>query len=301
MDGYGPTGRSRWLDVDWGAHRRFVEIEGRRVNVVELGSGPPLVFVHGLGGSWTNWLENLCEFARDHRVIAFDLPGFGASESPDGPVSIAGYARVLAGLFEALGVGRAAVVGNSLGGLVCAEFALTSAPRVDRLCLVAAAGLSISRLPIEPALRALVPLERVVAFYGTLIAERSVPLARRARLRRLLLFHAFAHPERLPAPLAAEVIAGAGRPSLLPGLRAMTGYPNRDRLGEIGCPTLVVWGASDRLVPLRDADEFERRIPGARKVVYADTGHVPEIERPACFNEDLRAFLAESPARAPSR
>lgn len=293
MDGYGPTGRSRWLDVDWGAHRRFVEIEGRRVNVVELGSGPPLVFVHGLGGSWTNWLENLCEFARDHRVIAFDLPGFGASESPDGPVSIAGYARVLAGLFEALGVGRAAIVGNSLGGLVCAEFALTSARRVERLCLVAAAGLSISRLPIEPALRALVPLERAVAFYGTLIAERSVPLARRARMRRLLLFHAFAHPERLPAPLAAEVIAGAGRPSLLPGLRAMTGYPNRDRLGEIGCPTLVVWGASDRLVPLRDADEFERRIPGARKVVYADTGHVPQIERPACFNEDLRAFLAE--------
>jgi pimeloyl-ACP methyl ester carboxylesterase len=300
MDGYGPAGRSQWLDVDWGAHRRFVEIEGRRVNVVELGSGPPLVFVHGLGGSWTNWLENICEFARDHRVIAFDLPGFGASERPRGPVTIAGYASVVERLFAELGIARAAIVGNSLGGLVCAEFALTFAGRVERLCLVAAAGLSLAKLPIEPALRALVGLERVVAFYGTLIADRSVPLARRARLRRLLLFHAFAHPELLPAPLAAEVIAGAGRPSLLPGLRAMTGYPNRDRLGEIACPTLIVWGASDRLVPLRDADEFERRIPGARKVIYADTGHVPEIERPACFNEDLRAVLEErsAPARA---
>ena len=294
MDCYGPAGRSPWLDVDWGAHRRFVEIEGRQVNVVEIGSGPPLVFVHGLGGSWTNWLENICEFARDHRVIAFDLPGFGASESPRGqPISIAGYARTLHGLFEALAVGRAPLVGNSLGGLVSAEFTLTWAERVERLGLVAAAGLSISRLPIEPALRALVPLERVVSFCGTLIAERSVPLARRPRLRRLLLWHAFAHPERLPAEITAEVIAGAGRPSLLPGVRAMSAYPNRDRLGEIACPTLIVWGASDRLVPLRDADEFERRIPGARKIVYPDTGHVPEIERPACFNEDLRAFLEE--------
>ena len=293
MDGYGPAGRSRWLDVDWGAHRRFVEIEGRLVNVVELGSGPPLVFVHGLGGSWTNWLENICEFARDHRVIALDLPGFGASQSPRGQISIAGYATVVAGLLDALGVARAAVVGNSLGGLVCAEFALAFAHRVERLCLVAAAGLSLARLPIEPALRAVVALERVVAFSGTLIADRSVPLARRARLRRLLLWHAFAHPERLPAPVAAEVIAGAGRPSLLPAVRAMAAYPNRDRLGEIACPTLIVWGAKDRLVPVRDADEFERRIAGARKVIYPDTGHVPEIERPACFNEDLRAFLEE--------
>jgi pimeloyl-ACP methyl ester carboxylesterase len=200
-------------------------------------------------------------------------------------VTIAGYARTLDGLFEKLAIGRAAVVGNSLGGLVSAEFALTSAHRVERLCLVAAAGLSISKLPIEPALRALVGLERVVSFYGTLIARRSVALASRPRLRRLLLFHAFAHP---------EVIAGAGRPSLIPGLRAMTAYPNRDRLGEIACPTLIVWGASDRLVPLRDADVFEELIPDARKIVYADTGHVSMLERPARFNRDVEAFLKGS-------
>jgi pimeloyl-ACP methyl ester carboxylesterase len=226
-------------------------------------------------------------------VIAFDLPGFGASQAPREPVSIAGYARTLEGLFEALAIERAVVVGNSLGGLVSAEFTLTFPQRVQRLCLVAAAGLSIAKLPIEPALRALVPLERVVSFYGSMIAARSAPLASRPRLRRLLLWHAFAHPERLPAAIAAEVIAGAGRPSLLPGVRAMSAYPNRDRLGEIARPTLIVWGASDRLVPLRDADEFERLIPGARKIVYPDTGHVPEIERPDCFNEDLRAFLEQ--------
>jgi pimeloyl-ACP methyl ester carboxylesterase len=184
-------------------------------------------------------------------------------------------------------------VGNSLGGLVACEFTLTHPHRVERLCLVAAAGLSIARLPIEPALRALVPLERLVSFCGGLIAERSATLARRARMRKLLLWHAFAHPDKLPPELAAEVIAGAGRPSLLPGVRAMAGYPNRERIGEIACPTLIVWGANDRLVPLKDADEFQRRIPASRKIVYPDTGHVPEIERPRCFNEDLRAFLEE--------
>src|SRR4051812_4335007 len=89
---YGAAGRSAWLDVDWQAHRRFVEVGGRRMNVVELGTGePPMVFIHGLSGSWQNWLENLPHFAAGgHRVVAFDLPGFGASDMPDGKISIPG-------------------------------------------------------------------------------------------------------------------------------------------------------------------------------------------------------------------
>lgn len=76
------------MDVDWREHQRLVRVEDRLVNVVELGSGPPLLFVHGLGGCWQNWLENLPEFARDHRVIALDLPGFGRSQMPAGEISV---------------------------------------------------------------------------------------------------------------------------------------------------------------------------------------------------------------------
>jgi pimeloyl-ACP methyl ester carboxylesterase len=293
MDGYGPAGRSAWRDVDWAAHQRYVEVAGSQVNLVELGSGPPLVFVHGLAGSWTNWLENICAFAEDHRVLALDLPGFGASGIPREPVSIPGYARLLDALCAQLAIARAAFVGNSMGGLVCAELARSHPRRVDRLCLVSAAGISIEKLPLEHALKAAVPFERVIRAYGGVIARRSWTLARRARLRRLALLHVTTHADRLPAPLAAELIAGAGRPGLLPGLRAMAAYPIRARIGEIACPTLIVWGARDRMVPLRDASEFERLIPGARKIVYEDTGHVPQLERPACFNADLRAFLAE--------
>ncbi|MEA2154705.1 MAG: hypothetical protein QOE11_845 [Solirubrobacteraceae bacterium] len=300
MDGYGPPGRSRWMDVDWRAHRRYEIFAGRRVNVVEIGSGPPLLFVHGLAGSWTNWLETICEFARDHRVVALDLPGFGASEVTDEPISIVGYADLLESLCAKLSISSAAVVGNSMGGLVGVELALRHPQRVERLCLVSAAGLSIEKLPLEHLLRALGPLERVISFYGSMVAARSSTLARRARLRKLMLLMVTAHGDRLPAPLAAELVAGAGRPGLLPGLRAMTNYPIRHRLAEIACPTFIVWGERDHMVPVKDAFEFERLITGARKVIYADTGHVPQLERPVCFNDDLRAFLEEEPGeRAP--
>ena len=290
---YGPAGRSPWLDVDWVAHRRVVRVEGRAVNLVELGSGPPLLFVHGLGGCWQNWLENLPELARDHRVIALDLPGFGASEMPAAEISVAGYARTLDAVCAALSVdAAAAVVGNSMGGFVAAELAIAHPQRVERLVLVSAAGLHIAELRLDRALDRVRRAERAFARGGSFVAARSQMFARRALLRRIVLAGVVAHPELLPGPLVAEQVAGAGRPGFMPALRSMASYPLRDRLARIACPTLVVWGERDRIVPVRDAATFERLIPGARKIVYPGTGHVPMLERPARFNADLRAFLA---------
>ena len=92
---------------------------------------------------------------------------------------------------------------------------------------------------------------------------------------------------------------GAGGPGFVDALDALTDYPIRERLGEIFCPTLIVWGADDRLIPVRDAAEFARLIPGARKVVWSETGHVPMLERPDAFNALVDEFVAEKPrARA---
>jgi pimeloyl-ACP methyl ester carboxylesterase len=102
-------------------------------------------------------------------------------------------------------------------------------------------------------------------------------------------------PDRLPGPLVAEQVRGSGKPGFLPALDALTDYPIRDRLGEIACPTLIVWGAEDKLVPARDADEFARLIPNSRKVVWPETGHVAMLERPEAFNALVQAFLAEEP------
>ncbi len=292
---YGPQGRSAWLDVDWREHQRWVTVAGRPANVIDLGSGPPVVFIHGLSGSWQNWLEQLPVFAREHRVIAFDLPGFGASPMPAGKVTIPGYGRFVAGLLDRLDVAAAAVVGNSMGGFIGTELAIQAPERVERLVLVSAAGLSIEHMRYGPALTVLRTLDKRLAAYTGWLATRSDSLATRSRVRRMVFGIVAFKPGELPAPLIAEQVRGSGKPGFVPALDAMTNYPIRDRLGEIACPTLIVWGTEDMLVPVRDADEFVRLIPNARKVVWRQTGHVPMIERPAAFNRLLEAFLAEEP------
>ena len=292
---YGPTGRSPWLDVDWRPHQRWLEIGGRRVNVIELGSGPPVVFVHGLSGSWQNWLEQLPVFARDHRVVAVDLPGFGASEMPDWQISISGYGRWLDALYDALRIDVAAVVGNSMGGFISAELAIAYPARVERLVLVSAAGLTVEHQRHDRTLAVLRTLDRRLAAYAGWLGTRSDTMARRPRARRMI-FGLVAHrPDLLPGPLVAEQIRGSGKAGFVPALDALTSYPIRDRLPEIACPTLIVWGAKDWLVPVGDADEFARLIPNARKVVWPKTGHMAMLERPAAFNRLLAAFLAEEP------
>jgi pimeloyl-ACP methyl ester carboxylesterase len=292
---YGPVGRSPWLDLDWREHQRWVTVAGRQVNVIELGSGPPIVFIHGLSGSWQNWLEQLPVFAREHGVITFDLPGFGASEMPAQKITISGYGRFVDALLDELEVGSAAIVGNSMGGFIGMELAIRFPERAERLVLVSAAGLSIEYLRNERALAVLGTLENRLAAYSGWLASRSDALARRPGARRLI-FGIVAHrPDRLPGPLVAEQVRGSGKPGFLPALDALTDYPIRDRLGEIACPTLIVWGSEDKLVPARDADEFARLIPNSRKVVWPETGHVAMLERPAAFNALLEAFLAEEP------
>jgi pimeloyl-ACP methyl ester carboxylesterase len=292
---YGPAGRSPWLDVDWRSHQRWLRLGGRRVNVIDLGSGPPILFVHGLAGSWQNWLEQLPVFARDHRVVAFDLPGFGASEMPGEPVSISGYGRFVDALCSELGIDSAAVVGNSMGGFIGAELAIAFPARVERLVLVSAAGLTVEHQRDERVLAVLRTLDKRLAAYAGWLGTRSDALARRPRARRMI-FGLVAHrPDLLPAPLVAEQIRGSGRPGFVPALDALTNYPIRDRLPKIACPTLIVWGTEDRLVPVGDADEFARLIPNSRKIVWSQTGHVAMLERPEAFNGLLAAFLAEEP------
>jgi pimeloyl-ACP methyl ester carboxylesterase len=296
---YGPEGRSAWLGVDWRRHQRWVTVEGNRLNVVDLGEGPAIVFVHGLSGSWPNWLEQLPVLAKDHRVIAMDLPGFGHSPMPEEPITISAYARLLDGLLDALSVSAATVVGNSMGGFVSTELAIVYPQRVERLVLVSAAGISTYRHRdverIEPYLRRLAPM---VALYTGWTAARSDWIVRRSGLRNLTLGFVMRHPSRLPGALAAEQLRGAGKPGFMPALRANIDYPIRERLPEIACPTLIVWGDEDRVIPVEDASAFEELIPNSRKVIFEGTGHMAMLERPAAFNELLHEFVEEEPDSA---
>ena len=293
-DAYGPQGRSEWLDVDWRRHLHWASLSGATVNYVDIGEGDPLVFIHGLSGCWQNWLENIPHFARSRRVIALDLPGFGASPMPERKISINGYAAAVDELLDQLDIGQAAIVGNSMGGFVGAELAIEFSTRVERLVLVSAAGLTTAEMHNDKALAALRRAENVLAYGAAWFGTRSDRLSRRPGLRKALMLMVAAHPERLPAPLAAEQVRGSGKPGFLDALEALGTYPLQDRLEHIEAPTLIVWGDKDRLVPLRDADRFVEAIgDNANKVVYADTGHVAMLERPDRFNADVEKFLAD--------
>jgi pimeloyl-ACP methyl ester carboxylesterase len=281
-----------WMDVDWQPLQRQLELFGRRVNVLDTGGGgerPPLLFVHGWSSNWQIFLLNIAEFMKTHRCLALDLPGFGASEMPAESISINGYARTVDAVCDALGVECVSVVGNSMGGFIGAELALSFDTRVDRLVLVSAAGLSTEHLAQTPA----VVLARLVTTgvpYTGLVEHHVV---RRPRLRRAAMQWVVRYPEKLSVPLSQELVLSFGKPGFVPALKALLEYSYRDRLAAIEIPVLIVWGRNDLLVPVEDAALYQRLIgDNARVEVFEDTGHAPMIERPSRFNELLREFVA---------
>jgi pimeloyl-ACP methyl ester carboxylesterase len=297
-DGYADVDDATWMRVDWPALTRTVELPAGPVQVVDTGGdGQPLLFIHGLAGLWQNWLLNIPAFMDGHRVIAPDLPGFGGSPMPEGEITVNGYAQTVDAVCGALGVESAIVVGNSMGGFIGAELAIAFPTDVSKLVLVSAVGLSIEYVQREP----LIALARAWAAATARAGARSEAVIRRPRLRRAALQSVLRYPEKLSFPLTWELVQGAAHPGFLPAMEALTDYRVRDKLVQIEVPTLIVWGRNDMLVPVDDAEEFERLIGrNARKQIFDDTGHVPMIERPSRFNALLREFIAgrEAPEAA---
>jgi pimeloyl-ACP methyl ester carboxylesterase len=283
-----------WMSVDWPAMTRRVPVLGSAMNVVDTGGdGPAILWIHGLGGCWQNWLLSIPAFMGDHRCVAMDLPGFGESDLPLDQISIQSYARAVDALCRELDLERVTVVGNSMGGFVGAEIALAFATRVERLVLVSAAGLSVEYQRREPLLTAARVLtlgtSRAAAYHRQVVARR--------RLRRLAMQTVVRYPERLSHALAYEQLRGAGKPGFVPALEALMSYSFRERLAEIEVPVLVVWGENDMMVPVDDAQLFVDLIgDNARRIVFEDTGHAPMLERPSRFNALLGEFLAGEPA-----
>jgi pimeloyl-ACP methyl ester carboxylesterase len=274
--------------VDWQQHLHTIEIDGARINYAEIGTGPAIVFVHGLGGCWQNWLENMPRMAElGYRAIALDLPGFGSSPMPPWPISIPGYGKLLGDFREALGLGACTLVGNSMGGFIAAEVAVGEPEWVDRLVLVSSAGISHATMRRGPVLAG----ARISILVNPLLRLVDMASMKRRGLRRLALGGVMRHPERMPRELLVEFIAPAlGAPGFIPAVAALTGYDLVDRLERIRVPTLVVWGRDDLVVPAADAAGFLERIRGAELVVFDNCGHVPMAEHPIRFNRLLAHF-----------
>ncbi len=252
---------------------------------------PALVLLHGLSGAWQNWLENIPHFAHKFRVLAPDLPGFGASSMPPWPISIPAYAEFLYRYLDEVGVDDCAIVGSSMGGFIAAEAAIGAPQRFSKLTLVSAAGVSSARLRSRPTEVA----ARMVAAAAPYVVKARARTFTRPGARELAFRNVVERPLDLRPELLWEVFeGGVGDRGFVDALASLAGYDFLDRLEQVDTPTLIVWGREDRIVSSADAPEFGSRLPNSSTVIFGDCGHLPMAERPVRFNRVLETFLADA-------
>ncbi len=270
---YGREDEPDWRAVPWPEHMRALTVDSRRVHVTALGSavGCPMLLVHGLGGSWRTWLPTLPRLATSRRVLAADLPGFGRSQMPVAPISIAGYVNALERVCDLFELEAPVIVGHGLGAVVATELAVRHPQRVGALALIDPLWPRFGELQAQAAKLTLALADRLVA---------------RPRAKHFALAAAIRHPSRIAPDLRAQLGAGLRAPGAQAALAALLEH-RPERLHEIAVPTLIVRGANDRLAPAADSERFAAQIAGARRETFADCGHLPMVEHPRRLNELL--------------
>lgn len=270
----------------------FETERGIKVRYRDVGEGPPVLLLHGLGTSMVTWFYNLSALVKSgFRVLAMDLPGHGDSDKPKDLVyDPNGAVELIRQFLDTLGLSKISLVGNSAGGLVVGMFSLAYPQRVDKLVLVAAGGLGRE---VTWVLRAV-----------------SVPV-----LGELLYQPALQSPENLarhifhrPPPFLPEVLPEMERVRTLPGARraaiksirssiSLVGQRKErfllDRLKGFPRPVLTVWGANDAILPVSQARAAKSVLPSAEVSIMPECGHWPHMEKPELFNHTLIQFLGE--------
>jgi pimeloyl-ACP methyl ester carboxylesterase len=266
-----------------GVTPREVNAAGLRIRYIRRGSGPAVVLLHGFSSSIYTWAEVVPRLAERYDVVAVDLPGFGGSEIPR-RLDAATTQRLLPEVMDGLGLQRASLAGNSLGGAIAAVTAARRPERVEKLVLIDAAGYNLRREDRPPLLRAMgrLPVALVRAF-----PPRP--------LQRLGLKQVFYDDSKVTEERVEEYLAPMARPGALEAAHEILtsgddfGLPGL--LRQVRAPTLVIWGRDDTWIPLAHADLFLRDIPGARKVVLEQCGHVAQEERPQEVARLIDEFL----------
>jgi pimeloyl-ACP methyl ester carboxylesterase len=266
---------------------RDITARGVRMRVVEAGQGSPLVLIHGFLVSHREYDDIIDPLARRFRVIAPDLPGFGESEKPSPtryPYGLETFAEAIADLIAAFGVGRAAILGHSMGAAVALTLAADHPELVQRLVLEDALcypfPLSVkARIPLLPIIGAIVfkqlygrALFRAYFREDVFRPGADFPLARIDR-----------HYDLFNTPSSRE--------SAYAVMRAILDTrPVVARVTRVTAPSLVIWGREDRLIPVASAQRLARELPSARLEIM-DAGHSPHEERPREFVALCTEFL----------
>ena len=256
------------------------------------GSGPPVTLLHAVPLSLLTWRNNIAALARDHAVVAFDLKGFGRSQKPPGDYSPQAHARVLGQLLDALGIRSTSLVASSYGCAPAICFALDNKQRVDRLVLINSVGRAGGRHSLERLLR----ISSVAAMLR--LALRHDRLRRALFLSRLK--RSYARP-MMPLNEVGEAylelfLREDGPEQFLRTLVQFDEGALGHTLPRLGQPTLIIWGAQDRVLPVANARRLQQTIPGAQLRILPEAGHLPHEEAPGEVNRLILDFLAAAPA-----
>jgi pimeloyl-ACP methyl ester carboxylesterase len=257
---------------------KWATIYGQKIHYLDVGQGPVVVLLHGMGGSTANWAATVPALAAKYRVIVPDQIGFGKSDKPLISYRVGTYVDFLDALLRELKVEKATLVGNSLGGWISASYALAYPAKTEKIVLVDAAGFALGPNDDPKALHTLNPSTREGV-------RQLLPLV----LYNHKLFMSDAGVDTF---LAQRIAAGDGYTinALIESVKR--GEDMLDgRLGNIKTPALIVWGKQDGLTPLAWGERFKKEIPGAEMIVFDQCGHAPPLEKAADFNAALLKFL----------
>jgi 3-oxoadipate enol-lactonase len=267
---------SGWFPKPAGATERRVATERLTINIVEAGSGPAVLLLHGLGWDHSLWNPTVEKFSPRYRMIAADTRGHGATDKPDGPYDMEMFARDYAALADALGLKRVCVIGLSQGGMVAQKLALLRPELVSALVLVSTSCKS------DPSLRdnmeaRIAAMDKAGPEAAAKIAAESIfsPGWREANSAALARFYQW----RAAMPMAP----------LNAATRALYDFNLSPDLPGIKVPTWVIAGAEDVLTKPKGMEEIAALIPGAKYRLIPKTGHMIPVEQP----EQLTALLSE--------
>lgn len=273
---------------------RKVVLHNQELSYVDSGSGPVVLFIHGILGSQRQWAHLVDKMDDDHRVIVPDLFGHGDSSKPVGDYSLSAHAAAMRDLLDDLAIERVTLVGHSLGGGIAMQFYYLFPERVDRLVLVASGGLGreVNLILRSATLPGAAPVLSLVA--STHVLSRVEALGRGASKVGW----------RPGADLSAiwqgfsSLADAESRRAFLATTRAVIDFGGQsisahDHLeGVLPVPTMIVWGSKDRMIPAWHALSAQQAVPDCRVELFEGAGHFPHLEDPDRFARVLREFIA---------
>ncbi|MFF4250657.1 alpha/beta fold hydrolase [Streptomyces sp. NPDC001663] len=271
----------------------LLDVAGKKIFVAETGEGPPVLLLHGGGpgaSGVSNYHRNIAVLAKEYRVIVPDLPGYGRStKGVDGTDPFGYLADTIRGLLDALGLDKAHMVGNSYGGACALRLALDTPDRVDRMVLMGPGGIGTTRALPTPGLNSL------LNYYS---GDGPSQLKLEKFIRNYLVFNAADVPDsvidaRYRDSIDPEVVAAPPlrRPKSLRALWKMD-FTRDARLSRLPVPTLVLWGAADKVNRPSGGRMLAERMPNCDLYEVANTGHWVQFERAELFNRLCADFLA---------